>query len=104
MPVRAFDTLRTPRNRELVNLLLLAVLTAAGFTSVLVARSNAIGNESLWYAAAFVGLFLVAHVALRLRLPNADPYLLPLAGLLSAVGLTEIYRISPTLARDQALW
>ena len=96
--------LRTPRNREVVGLAFVAVLTAAGFTSVLVARSNAISSRSLLYAGLFLALFTCAHIALRLRLPDADPYLLPLVGLLSAVGLTEIYRINPSLARDQGIW
>src|SRR5919201_1225347 len=34
----------------------------------------------------------------------ADPYLLPLAGLLSAVGVIEIYRIAPNDALRQSLW
>jgi cell division protein FtsW (lipid II flippase) len=96
--------LRTARNRELSNLLIVGLLVVAGFTSVLVARSGAVSRASLLSAAAFVALFLVAHVALRLRLPHADPYLLPIAALLAAIGLTEIYRLDPTLARDQALW
>jgi len=36
--------------------------------------------------------------------PRADPYLLPIAGLLTAIGLTEIYRLGPTDAFRQALW
>src|SRR3954452_7914602 len=96
--------LRTPRNRELANLVLVAVLTVAGFTAVLLARSGAVSSESLVYAGFFVGLVLVAHLALRFSLPDADPYLLPLAAVLAAVGLCEIYRIDPTLARDQAVW
>jgi len=40
----------------------------------------------------------------RAGLPNADPWLLPLAALLCALALTEIYRLSPTLARDQSVW
>ena len=56
------------------------------------------------YAGLFLALFVVAHVALRMRLPQADPYLLPLVGILASVGLCEIYRIRPALARDQALW
>ena len=51
-----------------------------------------------------MSLFVVAHAVLRLRLPNADPFLLPLGGLLSALGLTMIYRIDPTLAFRQGLW
>ena len=46
----------------------------------------------------------IAHIALRIRLPQADPYLLPLVGILASLGLCEIYRIRPALARDQALW
>jgi cell division protein FtsW (lipid II flippase) len=96
--------LHSPRNRELGSLVLVALLTAAGFTSVLVARSGAISTESLVYAGAFIGLFLVAHVAVRMLIPAADPSLLPIVALLAAIGLTEIYRISPALARDQAMW
>ena len=40
----------------------------------------------------------------RLTVPNADPYLLPIAGLLTAVGLTEIYRLGPDNAFKQGLW
>jgi cell division protein FtsW (lipid II flippase) len=36
--------------------------------------------------------------------PWADPYLLPIAGLLTAVGLTEIYRLNPKDAFRQGIW
>jgi cell division protein FtsW (lipid II flippase) len=36
--------------------------------------------------------------------PWADPYLLPLTGLLTAIGLTEIYRLGPTDAFRQGFW
>jgi cell division protein FtsW (lipid II flippase) len=80
------------------------LLTAAGFASVYIARSDVVSTASLSYAAFFVALFLVAHLVLRVRLPHADPYLLPLGGLLSAVGVTELYRIRPELAFRQGLW
>jgi len=92
------------RTRELWNLGLVGLLTAAGFASVYIARSEVVSAASLSYAAFFVALFVVAHVVLRLRLPQADPYLLPLGGLLCALGLTEIYRIEPNLAFRQGLW
>ncbi|MGH3037726.1 MAG: FtsW/RodA/SpoVE family cell cycle protein [Gaiellaceae bacterium] len=92
------------RNRELLNLLLVGLLTAAGFASVYIARQDVVSAGSLSYAAFFVALFVVAHLLLRLRLPHADPYLLPLGGLLCAIGLTEIYRIEPDLAFRQGLW
>lgn len=37
-------------------------------------------------------------------MPYADPYLLPIAALLTAVGLTEIYRLGPSDAFKQGLW
>jgi cell division protein FtsW (lipid II flippase) len=92
------------RTRELLNLVLVGLLTAAGFASVYIARQDVVSAGSLSYAAFFVALFVVAHVLLRLRLPHADPYLLPLGGLLCAIGLTEIYRIEPDLAFRQGLW
>ena len=92
------------RTRELLNLVLVGLLTAAGFASVYIARQDVVSAGSLSYAAFFVALFVVAHVVLRMRLPHADPYLLPLGGLLCAIGLTEIYRIDPDLAFRQGLW
>jgi cell division protein FtsW (lipid II flippase) len=40
----------------------------------------------------------------RITVPYADPTLLPLAGLLTGVGLTVIYRLGPADARKQAVW
>ena len=92
------------RTRELLNLVLVGLLTAAGFASVYIARQDVVSAGSLTYALFFISLFVVAHILLRVRLPNADPYLLPLGGLLCAIGLTEIYRIDPDLAFRQGLW
>jgi len=36
--------------------------------------------------------------------PLADPYLLPMAALLTAIGLTEIYRLGPPSALRQGVW
>jgi cell division protein FtsW (lipid II flippase) len=51
-----------------------------------------------------MGLYLVAHIVARVTVPNADPYLLPMTGFLTAVGLTEIYRLGPSDAFKQGLW
>jgi cell division protein FtsW (lipid II flippase) len=92
------------RNRELLNLVVVGILTATGFASVYIARQEVVSPESLTYAAFFFGVYLVAHVVARLTVPYADPYLLPLGGLLTAVGVTEIYRLDPTDAFRQGLW
>jgi cell division protein FtsW (lipid II flippase) len=84
--------------------MLVGLLTAAGFAAVYIARQDVVSAESLSYAAFFIALFVAAHVVVRFALPNADPFLLPLGGLLTAVGLTMIYRIDPNLALRQGLW
>jgi cell division protein FtsW (lipid II flippase) len=94
----------TARNRELGYLIAVGALTGLGFASVYIARQAVVGWGSLSYAALFVGLYLAAHVVTRFTVPYADPYLLPMAGLLTAVGLTEIYRLGPSDAFRQGLW
>ena len=92
------------RNRELLNLLLVGLLTAAGFASVYMARQSVLSTGSLSYAAFFFGLFVAAHLVVRIAAPRSDPYLLPIAGLLTAIGVTMIYRIEPDRAFRQGLW
>jgi cell division protein FtsW (lipid II flippase) len=94
----------TLRNRELVNLFVVAVITGLGFASVYIARQEVVSTASLSYALFFFGLYLTAHVVARQTVPNADPYLLPMAGLLTAFGVTEIYRLDPDNAFRQGLW
>jgi cell division protein FtsW (lipid II flippase) len=92
------------RNRELANLIVVGVLTALGFASVYIARQAVVSTASLSYAAFFFALYLAAHLVARVTVPYADPYLLPIAGLLTAIGVTEIYRLGPTDAFRQGLW
>ncbi len=94
----------SPRNRELLFLIVVGALTAIGFASVYIARKSEVSTASLTYAAFFFGLYLVAHLMARYAVPFADPYLLPIAGLLTAIGLTEIYRLNPDDAFKQGIW
>jgi cell division protein FtsW (lipid II flippase) len=94
----------SPRNRELFYLLVVGILTALGFASVYIARQSLVSWGSLSYALFFFGLYVAAHVVARMTVPNADPYLLPMAGLLTAVGVTEIYRLGTADAFKQGLW
>jgi cell division protein FtsW (lipid II flippase) len=79
-------------------------LTAIGFASVYIARQSVVSTASLTYAAIFFGLYLAAHVVTRATVPFADSYLLPIAGLLAAIGVTEIYRLNPNDAFKQGFW
>ncbi|HEX6205681.1 MAG TPA: FtsW/RodA/SpoVE family cell cycle protein [Solirubrobacterales bacterium] len=92
------------RNRELLALVPVALLLTAGFAGVFSQENEQLGNLSLIYGAYFFAVCLATHVLLRIRLPNADPYLFPLVATLTAFGLVMIYRIDETLARDQANW
>jgi cell division protein FtsW (lipid II flippase) len=94
----------SPRNRELAFLIVVGALTAVGFASVYIARQDVVSTASLTYAGFFFVVYLAAHLATRYAVPFADPYLLPIAGLLTAIGLTEIYRLNPTDAFRQGIW
>jgi cell division protein FtsW (lipid II flippase) len=90
--------------RELFGLIPVTLCVTAGFAGVLVTRSAQIQDATMTYGAFFLGLCLLGHLFIRARLPDADPYIFPLCALLAAVGLVEIYRINPDLARQQAQW
>jgi cell division protein FtsW (lipid II flippase) len=92
------------RNRELLYLIVVGILTAIGFAAVYIADKSRISTASLTYAVFFFGLYLAAHVVARFTVPHADPYVLPIAALLTAIGLTEIYRLGPTDAFKQGTW
>ena len=92
------------RSRELFGLLPVTLLVTGGFTAVLITRSSQINKVTITYGLFFLGCCLFAHIFIRARLPNADPYLFPLGALLAAFGLVMIYRIDPKLARQQAEW
>ncbi len=95
------------RSRELFGLIPVALLVTAGFTSVLLTRSSSADLENpvtLTYGAFFLVCCLFGHLFIRARLPDADPYLFPLAALLAAFGLVVQYRIAEDFAREQATW
>ncbi|MFN2471518.1 MAG: FtsW/RodA/SpoVE family cell cycle protein [Gaiellaceae bacterium] len=92
------------RNRELVNLVVVGALMSVGFASVYIALQEQVSTVSLSAAGFFFTLYLVAHLVTRATVPWADPYLLPMAGLLTAIGLTEIYRLDSDDAFRQGLW
>ncbi|CAN5600411.1 cell shape-determining peptidoglycan glycosyltransferase RodA [soil metagenome] len=91
------------RSRELLGLIPVSLLVSAGFAAVLVTRTGQqVSDATLTYGLIFLGLCVFGHLFIRLRLPDADPYLFPLAALLAAFGLVMIYRIDAELALRQA--
>ncbi|MDQ3720727.1 MAG: FtsW/RodA/SpoVE family cell cycle protein [Actinomycetota bacterium] len=92
----------SPRLRELFALIPVTALVSAGFLAVLITRTDDASNLTVTYGAIFLGLCVFGHLFIRARLPDADPYLYPLAVLLAAFGLVMIYRIDAAKAGGQA--
>ena len=92
------------RTRELVNLLCASVVASTAFASAWIAGTGTVTAGWAVWALVLTGLYLVAHLVVRRTAPFADPTLLPLAALLTAVGLTVIYRLDPVQARKQLVW
>jgi cell division protein FtsW (lipid II flippase) len=102
-----------PRKRRTAELALLVLALGTGLAAYALVDLNALGAVSPRFplvAAVAGGLVLVAHLAVRWRLPYADPVLLPCVVLLNGLGLAMIHRIdlinSPVLngARQQLVW
>src|ERR687895_1976919 len=94
------------RSRELLGLVPVSLMVCAGFLAILLVdplrtegQAQSVEMISLTYGAFFLGLCLFAHIFIRTRLPDADPYMFPLVALLAAFGLVMIYRIDEELAR-----
>ena len=92
------------RTRELFGLIPVSLLVTAGFAAVLLTRTEDVSDATATYGLFFLACCVFAHLFIRARLPDADPYLFPLAALLAAFGLVVIYRIDAELAREQAQW
>jgi cell division protein FtsW (lipid II flippase) len=92
------------RTRELFALIPVGLLVTAGFTAVVITNSKELGNLSVLYGAYFLALCVAVHVVIRIRLPDADPFLFPLVALLAGFGIVMLYRLDAGLARDQANW
>ncbi len=93
------------RNVELLLLIAAAPVVLLLFALVLSAKREAVVTwQELSVPIALLLAFLVAHVAVRLTAPNADPVLLPITAVLSGIGLAFITRLDPRLAGQQVLW
>ncbi|GGH44536.1 FtsW/RodA/SpoVE family cell cycle protein [Microbacterium album] len=81
------------RNREL-GLLLFAIALSTGATALSqLGELGELDNTLLIIQGVLGALVLALHVVLRLRAPQADPVVLPIATLLTGLGIAMIYRI-----------
>lgn len=94
----------SPRTRELGFMVPAAMVGFLGVATVATAQADRFRSGPWPAALGVLAAFVAMHLALRRRAPLADPFLLPVVGLLTAIGLIELQRIDPALAGDQAIW
>ncbi|WP_217167649.1 FtsW/RodA/SpoVE family cell cycle protein [Streptomyces sp. AC512_CC834] len=95
---------RLPRRRgiELALILMAVLLSVFGYCNVGLAQHDALPPDAAGYGAGLGVLALLAHLAVRLRAPYADPLLLPIGVLLNGLGLVLIYRLDLETPGDRA--
>jgi cell division protein FtsW (lipid II flippase) len=90
------------RGIELVLLAFAAVLVTGALVLVEANQEQQLTRSLLFVGLAYLGLFTIAHFAVRRFAPFADPLILPCVALLNGLGLVMIHRLD--LAKvDQAL-
>ncbi|HEU5489844.1 MAG TPA: FtsW/RodA/SpoVE family cell cycle protein, partial [Gaiellaceae bacterium] len=92
------------RRRELFGLVLAGLIASVALATVTLARDAEISPDVVTWGALFLALYVVAHVVIRRTAPYADGALLPLTAVLTAFGVTTIYRLDPDDGGRQAVW
>ncbi len=95
---------RRRRGNELGLGLMAVLVTGGGYVLLLLADKPDIPADLWLFLGAVLGLYLVAHLAVRSFAPRADPTLLPIAFILNGIGFVTISRLDRDLARVQAVW
>ena len=94
--LRALRRIRGPqtqRNREFWLLLFAVVVAGAALTLVQLGALGRIDPMILLIGGGLAVLVFALHIVLRFVASDADPFVLPIATLLTGVGIAEIYRI-----------
>jgi peptidoglycan glycosyltransferase len=95
---------RRRRGNELCLGLMAVLVTGGGYVLLLLADKPDIPADLWLFLGAVLGLYLVAHLAVRRFAPRAEPTLLPIAFILNGIGFVTISRLDRDLARVQAVW
>ena len=95
---------RKRRSSELGLGFLAIVVTIGGYILLALANGPTLPPDLGALLAGIVGLYVIAHLAVRRLAPHADGTLLPLAAVLNGIGFVTIARLDRNLARIQSLW
>ncbi|MBF4510330.1 MAG: FtsW/RodA/SpoVE family cell cycle protein [Aeromicrobium sp.] len=96
--------MRGRRDTELLLLLAAAPAVVLLFVLVQGARGGTVAWSDITVPLTLFGAFVGAHVAARFLARGADPALLPIAFVLSGIGLATITRLDAELAGSQVTW
>jgi cell division protein FtsW (lipid II flippase) len=94
--IKALRSIRMPqtqRNREFGLLLFATVISGASLTLVQLGALGAIDPMILAIGGGLAVLAFALHIVLRVVARGADPFVLPIATLLTGLGIAMIYRI-----------
>jgi len=92
------------RKNERVLLIYVFIFITLGLTLLALTSGRGIDWQPVIYGAMVTAVFLICHLFLIVGKHQGDPYLLPLAAMLSATGLVLLFRLQPELAVKQLVW
>ncbi len=92
------------RRTELGLLVFAALITVALYVIAEVGAKGKLPPHIGPILAVILGIAIVAHVANRWLVPDANAVVLPLAALLNGIGYVVIVRFTPPAAKAQATW
>ncbi|HVX18774.1 MAG TPA: FtsW/RodA/SpoVE family cell cycle protein [Acidimicrobiales bacterium] len=95
---------RLRRRTELGLIILSGLITGGAYVLASLGRTATLPANIGPFLAVVFALIVLAHIAVRRLAHDADPILLPVAGLLNGLGYVMISRLNHKLAVQQATW
>ena len=92
------------RNTELGLMVMVVLITSAAYVMASLGSDGLIPPNAIPFLVAVLVLLVVAHLAVRRLVPDADPVLLPTVALLNGLGYVVIAGLDRDLAAAQATW
>lgn len=96
------------RRTEMWLLILATLVVSIMFISLELAMGNDLGTHILMLMGGYIGIFIVAHLAMAWVAPFADQIMLPVVATLNGIGLVMIYRLDEatgySTVNSQLMW
>ncbi|ALC04525.1 hypothetical protein CDES_00190 [Corynebacterium deserti GIMN1.010] len=96
------------RRTEMWLLILATVVVSIMFISLEMAMGNELGVHILMLIGGYIGVYIIAHLAMAWVAPYADQIMLPVVAVLNGIGLVMIYRLDQATGyntvNSQLMW